>query len=184
MTRDSPSGKNPDDLTNDTISSGANCLSNILVVVVYTVIACNVYMYFQHFLPILFVLDLSIFPFHNTQASLFGNLQAMLMTIMFVYIVFSIVFNYTLVMLVSPGKVSDYYEKVDPEYEIEYPPAISNASGELRQLLKLRGTKIGHLNNDWDRRCRKCFLTDYEDDEQFEDYPIKPLRFHHCSICK
>lgn len=80
----------------------------------------------------------------------------------------------------SPGKVSDYYTTIDKSYEIQE-ASPEPAGNELKRLMKLRNTKIGNLSNDWNKRCHKCEPLD--ENEEFEDKPVKPLRFHHCSLC-
>ena len=145
---------NADAFGKKSLAAGINCLSKMLVIVVYGIIGYNIYMYFQYFVVSMHVLNLGIFTFNGAIKYIVGSHQALIMTIIFVYIVFNIIFNYTLAMIVSPGTVSEYYTKINKSYDVEKANR-TIAKTQLKQLMKYNNIGIQQINSEWDVRCGK-----------------------------
>ena len=99
-----------DNLKEINLAKGVNFIGPILAVAVYIMIGFNVYMYFDWFLPILYASRIWYLPLSSPDSNILGISQSLIVTILFCWLVFNILFNYSLAMMVSPGKLEEFYE--------------------------------------------------------------------------
>ena len=128
----------------------------------------------------------------DSDIDLFGSNQPLIITIIFVYLAINITFNYLMAVIIKPGYLDEYYwnqEKKAVNQALDDKRveriSVNNIGGDLKLLLKLSTTTIDQLLPEWENKWMKwTFLSDNDIEIKGESNPVKPLRFHHCSICK
>ena len=172
------------------VAEGVNTVGAALVFVVVIGVWANIYAYFQWILPIIFVYKLPILLVLESETALFGSNQPLIITILFLYLAINLSYNYLMAVMVKPGYLDEYYWNEDKhsinqaldDKKVEK-VTTKNVGGDLKILLKWSTTSIDQLSPEWDRKWAKwTFLSDF--DIENKALPLKPLRFHHWSICK
>ncbi|CAI2371857.1 unnamed protein product [Moneuplotes crassus] len=175
------------------ISQGVNVIGPIFVLSVYGLLGLNVYMFCNCYLPILYNNKISYLPLSGPDSHIAWITQSMILTFIFFALLFNILFNYTMAWLISPGKLQEYYKgrikgsKENPNLECKKKNRPTNAIANKALKACMRHTKktIDKIDGDWEIRCAKCtFLDDMDEETGMNKLPVKPLRFHHCSICR
>ena len=163
------------------VAKSLNYFGPLLGIAVYVLICLNIYVYFMTLLPIIYLF--------------YGNLVSWIATMYGLYLVICITVNHFLGMIVKPGWLKDYYflneskeEKEMRHTDNQRHRLIMPNSSDMAMLMKYSHWDLDSIKHYNEKQCERwewLNIDEHTDTEiaEKEEYPIKPLRFHHCSIC-
>ena len=151
-----------------------NIAGPLLWIIVYLLILANIFIYVMGLFPIIYLLNGMLFSWTSI---VFGG-----------YLAISLWFNHSMGMWIKPGCLEDYYfpeeTKEERDMRIQDINKLKNIkiiSSDMKKLMQFAHPEFNSIQKYISKKCEKCkFLKNR--DAKSEDFPGKPLRFHHWSI--